>query len=393
MHPVPIPAAELPPTRPLKIAISINACWNFINFRAGLVRALVRAGHQVIAIAPSDPLSSRLEALGCRFVPLAMDSKSTSPLNDLKLTADYRRILRRERPDVYLGYTIKPNVYGSLAAHSLGIPVINNISGLGTAFIRQGWLNRIVRWLYRTALSRSRIVFFQNRDDRDLFTGLKLVDPARTRLLPGSGIDLADFRPEASEQDGARTPVFLMIARLLTDKGVNEYVEAARLVRADVPDARFRLLGFLGVQNRTAISAAQVASWQAEGVIDYLGDAEDVRPHIAAADCIVLPSYREGLPRTLLEGAAMGKPLIATDVPGCRDMVDEGENGFLCTVRDAGSLADAMRRMIALAPAERARMGHASRAKVEATYDERIVIGHYLTAIGDAVPQPNGARR
>lgn len=384
------------PVRPLKIAISINTCWNFINFRAGLIRALVKAGHEVIAIAPPDSALPRVEELGCRFVPLEMDGKTTSPLHDLKLAVDYWRILWRERPDVYLAYTIKPNIYGSLAAHGLGIPTINNISGLGTAFLRKGWLNRIVRVLYRVALSRSSTVFFQNNDDRDLFVGLSLVDLPRTALLPGSGIDLTAFRPDPFERADRGPPVFLMIARLLTDKGVNEYVEAARLLRRDIPDSTFRLLGFLGVRNPAAISAEAVAAWQAEGVIEFLGDTNDVRPHIAAADCIVLPSYYpEGLPRTLLEGAAMGKPLITTDMPGCREMVDEGENGFFCAIRDPKSLADAMRRIIALSIDERKSMGLASRKKVEASYDERIVIDHYLTAIANALPAvpPTGVVR
>lgn len=377
--------------KPPKIAISINACWNFLNFRAGLIKALTSEGYEVIAIAPADPRSAELEALGCRYVPLEMDSKSVSPLHDLGLMMGYRRLLRRERPDVYLGYTIKPNLYGSLAAHSLRIPVINNISGLGTAFIREGWLNRMVRLLYRAALSRSQIVFFQNGDDRDLFLGSGLVNQGQVRLLPGSGIDLAAFVPGAASAQRGEPFAFLMIARLLADKGVREYVEAARIVAKDRPDVRFRLLGFLGARNKTAIDRRTVEAWQAEGAIDYLGDADDVRPHIAAADCIVLPSYREGLPRTLLEGAAMAKPLIATDVPGCRDVVEHGVNGYLCAVREGRALAEAMQAMLALPDAQRMEMGAAGRGKVERVYDERIAIGRYLQAVRDALEQ--GAAR
>jgi glycosyltransferase involved in cell wall biosynthesis len=285
---------------------------------------------------------------------------------------------------VFLGYTAKPNVYGSLAAQALGIPVINNVSGLGTAFIRQGLLTRIVSGLYRLAFRRSARVFFQNPEDQDLFVSAGIVPPEKTALLPGSGIDLARFAPVAPRERGERPFTFLLVARLLWDKGVGEYAEAARLVRARHPAARFQLLGFLDVANRTAVPRADVERWVAEGIIDYLGHAEDVRPLLAAADCVVLPSYREGLPRTLLEAAAMGKPLIATDVPGCRHIADHGVNGYLCAVRDAGSLAEAMINMLGLPEAERRAMGKSARAKAEAEFDERLVVDRYLEAIAEA---------
>lgn len=369
-----------------KAAVSINTSWNIVNFRAGLVQALAAHGCEVIAASPHDDYAARLEGLGCRHVPLAMDNKGTSPLKDAGLILRYLRLLRRERPDIYLGWTIKPNIYGSLAAHALGIPAINNVSGLGTAFIRDGWLTRIVRVLYRAALSRSACVFFQNGDDRDLFVDLGLVRAGQTRLLPGSGIDLFRFaaNPPAPRVLG-EGPVFLMVARLLWDKGVGEYVEAARLVRAQMPQARFRLLGFLDVENRTAVPRADVEGWVREGLIDYLGATDDVRPHIADADCVVLPSYREGTPRSLLEAAAMARPLIATDVPGCREVVEDGVNGWLCRVKDAGDLADHMLRF-AVAPAGyRLEMGRQSRLKAEREFDEKIVIDAYLAAIDAAL--------
>jgi glycosyltransferase involved in cell wall biosynthesis len=365
------------------VLLSINASWNIINFRSGLIRALQGAGYRVAALAPPDAYSERFAELGVDYHPIEMDKKGVSPLRDLQLLARYYTALRRIRPDVFLGYTAKPNVYGSLAAQALGIPVINNVSGLGTAFIRQGLLTRIVSTLYQIAFRRSATVFFQNDEDRGLFVDRGLVAAAKARLLPGSGIDLVRFAPASRTPDGNFR--FLLVARLLWDKGVGEYVAAARLVRRELPDVRFGLLGFLDVENRTAVSRSEVDLWVAEGLIDYLGAADDVRPHIETADCVVLPSYREGLPRTLLEAAAMAKPLIATDVPGCRQVVDDGRNGFLCAVRDAQSLAGAMLRMARLAPAELGAMGAAGRLKMETEFDERIVIGHYLEAIGDAI--------
>jgi glycosyltransferase involved in cell wall biosynthesis len=366
------------------IVISINASWNIFNFRRGLIAALQGAGYRVVALSPTDAYAARLAELGVEHVPIAMDSKSVSPLGDLALLRRYRRALQRIRPVAFLGYTAKPNVWGTLAAQSLGIATINNVSGLGTAFIRRGLLTRIVAGLYRIAFRRSATIFFQNPEDRDLFVGMKIVAPGKAALLPGSGIDLARFAPApaAGNREGF---TFLLVARLLRDKGVGEFVEAAAALQARYPKARFKILGFLDVANRTAVQRAEVERWVAEGIIDYLGDAEDVRPAIAAADCVVLPSYREGLPRVLLEAAAMAKPLIGTDVPGCRHVVAQGVNGLLCAPRDAAALAGAMAAMLDLSAEARRAMGAAGRARVEAEFDERLVADSYLAAIERAL--------
>ena len=369
-----------------KVLLSINASWNIVNFRSGLIRALQRQGYEVWAIAPPDRFSEELIGLGVDYHPIAMDKQGVSPLRDLLLLLRYWRELGRIRPDVYLGYTAKPNIYGSLAARARGIAVINNVSGLGTAFIRKSWLTRMVKALYRLAFRGSRTVFFQNEEDLDQFVRERIVHIGKARLLPGSGIDLGHFQPAPAGKGGSF--VFLLIGRMLWDKGVGEYVEAARIVREKLPDARFRLLGPLDVANRTAVARSEVESWVAEGLIDYLGEADDVRPHIAEADCIVLPSYREGLPRTLLEGAAMARPLIATDVPGCRTLVEHGVNGKLCAVRDSGALAAAMLEVANLSAEERARLGAAGRAKVEAGYGEERVASLYLEAIEEALKSP-----
>lgn len=372
------------------IVISINAAWNIVNFRRGVISALQQRGYRIVALAPDDEYRACLAEIGVELYPIAIDSKGMSPLRDLILLARYRAVLGRLRPVLFLGYTIKPNIFGSLAAHSLGIPVINNISGLGTAFINEGLLTRIATTLYRIALRRSRTVFFQNDEDRRLFLTRRIVRPEQAGLLPGSGVDVQRFRPAEPhrERDGC---TFLFVGRLLWDKGIGEFVEAARLVRARLPGARFQLLGFLDVPNRTAVSRSDVDGWAAEGLIEYLGAQGDVRPFVAAADCIVLPSYREGLPRSLLEGAAMGKPLIASDVPGCRDVVEHRANGLLCAVRDPGSLADAMMLMAEMPHQLRAEMGALGRKTVEQRFDQQIVIGLYLAAIEAAIG-PNALR-
>lgn len=365
-----------------KILISINTTWNLYNFRAGLIRALIDAGFEVVAVAPPDDYIPKLLGLGCRYVPLPMDNKGSHPGRDLLLFWRFLGLMRAERPDVYLGYTVKPNVYGSLAAQACGIPVINNIAGLGAVFIKRSWLTRVVMVLYRLALKRSARVLFQNEDDRQTFIDEALVRADSTDTVPGSGIDLARFSPRPR---GAGPFRFLLVARLLWDKGVGEFVDAARKLKALNPSAEFCLLGFLDVQNPAAIKRAEVKAWEAEGVIRYLGVAEDVREHLARADCVVLPSYREGTPRSLLEAAAMARPVVTTDAVGCRDVVEDGDNGYLCRLRDADDLAEKMRRVLELTDAERAEMGRLGRAKMEREFDEAIVIEKYLGAIRASV--------
>lgn len=369
--------------RPRTIVIAANAAWNLVNFRAGLITALRADGWDVVAAAPADPVAeAALGRLGARFAPVPIDSKGVSPRRDLATGLAFARMFKRERPACFLGYTVKPNVYGSVAARIRGVPTINNISGLGTAFIARTWLTPVVERLYRIGLAAAGRVFFQNAEDRDMFVARRLVRAARTQVLPGSGIDLAAFAPRpAPDPEEPDALTFLLIARMVRDKGVVEYAEAARRLKALHPRWRFRMVGFLDVENRTAIDRATVEGWVAAGDVLFDGPASDVRPHIAAADCVVLPSYREGTSRVLLEAAAMARPLVATDVPGCREVVEDGVNGFLCAPRDAGSLAGAMERIGAAGAAGRARMGAAGRAKVERDYDERIVIDAYREAI------------
>jgi glycosyltransferase involved in cell wall biosynthesis len=367
----------------MKIIICTNTAWNLVNFRAGLIRALVAQGHEVIAVAPIDNYAPLLAALGCRFVPMPMHNGGTHPGRDAILMWRFLRLFRLEMPDVYLSYTVKPNVYGSMIANILGIPVINNITGLGAVFIKDAWLVPLVRWLYRIALKQSVKVFFQNDDDLQLFIRIGLVRAKVTELLPGSGIDLNRFVPAYSTavSNGLARFRFLLIARMLRDKGVCEYVAAARLLHKRWPFAEFCLLGFIDVQNPAAISRAEMDAWVAQGVVNYLGVSDDVRAEIASSDCVVLPSYREGTPRTLLEAAAMARPIITSDAVGCREVVNDGVNGYLCKVRDAEDLAAKMEEMMSLSASQRLKMGNLGRIKMEHEFDEQIVISKYLSAL------------
>jgi glycosyltransferase involved in cell wall biosynthesis len=367
-----------------KIFITVNSTWNLVNFRSNLIKSLIANGYDVIAASPYDAYVSQLHTLKCSYVPLPMDNKGTRPWRDLLLLARFFTLMRAENPDVFLGYTVKPNVYGSLAAHALQIPVINNVAGLGTVFIKGGWLNQLVRGLYRIALSRSARVFFQNEDDRQLFISGGLVSESVTDRLPGSGVDLSKFQP--TPLPARHTIRFLLIARMLWDKGVGEYVEAARLLKQRGIQAECCLLGFLDVLNPAAISRKQMDDWVAEGVVRYLGMSDNVREEIEQADCVVLPSfYREGTPRALLEAAAMARPIVTTDSVGCRDVVDDGVNGFLCKPKDATDLANKMGHIVSMEPAEREAMGLRGREKVERQFDEEIVISKYLEAIAIAI--------
>lgn len=362
-----------------KLLLSVNGTWNIVNFRRGLVHALQSDGWDVLAAAPDDGHVEQVRAMGCRYFELPMDNGGTRPVRDLKLYRGYRALMRAERPAVFLGFTIKPNVYGSLAAQSLGIPVINNIAGLGTAFIRRTWLTYVAEALYRIALRRSHHVLFQNDEDQRYFLAKGIVTAKQAERIPGSGIDLTAFSPQPMPARAAGAPVhFLFVGRVLRDKGVLEYVEAARQLRAAGVPAVFSILGPLQSENRTAVSRREVDAWVDDGVVTYLGFTDDVRPHLAAAHCVVLPSYREGVPRTLLEAASMARPLIATDAVGCRDVVDDGVNGYLVRIADSRDLADKCARFVALSVDAQSRMAAASRLKVEREFDERIVVAKYL---------------
>lgn len=363
---------------PRLAVIAANSGWNLVNFRKPLIDALVLSGWRVVALGSDDASATRIRALGAEFIPVTIDSGGTSAWRDGQLLLECRRTLRELRPQVFFGFTIKPNIYGSLAARGLDIKVVNTISGLGTAFLRRGPLNWLVSRLYRFALRDSERVFFQNPHDRELFLANGLVRASQTGLVPGSGIDLQHFRPQPRRSDSDGRFRFLFVGRLLRDKGLVEFAEAARLLRARWPDVEFAILGFAGSDNPSAVKRSEVEQWQADGLVTYLGETDDVRPAIAQADCVVLPSYREGLPRSLLEAAAMARPMVATDVPGCREVVDDGENGFLCQARSSESLAGALEAMLRLDEAERMVMGAKARKKVERQFDQALVVHAYM---------------
>jgi glycosyltransferase involved in cell wall biosynthesis len=367
----------------MRIAIAANSGWYLYNFRRALMGALREAGHRPVAISPHDEYIERLIDDGFDFIDFPLDAAGTNPMQELSSVRQLRRLLRGGRFDAAFTWTPKANIYFGLAAKGLRLQHVPNVSGLGRVFIDESWLTPLVRRLYRTAFQNARVVIFQNDDDQREFTQLGLVRADRCVRVPGSGVDLSRFSPVALPA-GDHGPVFLFIGRILRDKGVVELVDAARAVKARHPSAVFRLVGSIGANNPTAVPADEVQRWADEGVVEVLGATDDVRPALAVAHCVVLPSYREGVPRVLLEAAAMARPCIATDVPGCRDAVDDGVTGIFCEVRNAQSLAAAIERFISLGLAERAEMGRQGRLKVERQFDERIVLDTY-TALAEGI--------
>lgn len=367
----------------MRIAVVSNTAWYLCNFRLNLMRALQSAGHTVVAVAPMDGYVCQIQAAGFEFESVAISGGGTNPLIEMQSVVGLWCVLRRQRIDLVLSYTPKGNLYSALACLVLGVAFLPNVSGLGRAFIRKSVITSVAQTLYKLTFSRAKHVFFQNNDDLKVFVDLKLVSPERAERIPGSGVDLSRFEPVSLPSIGDRGPVFLLVARMMWDKGVGEYVEAARAVKMVYPNSRFQLLGFVDVANPSAISREQIQEWVDKDVVEYLGPTDDVRPWLAQSDCVVLPSYREGVPRTLLEAAAMGRAVIATDAPGCRDTLIDRKTGFLCCPADARSLADSILLFIKLSVDERIAMGLSGRAFVEKHFDEKLVLQRYLDVVGD----------
>ena len=363
----------------MKIAIVINTTWNIYNFRLGLIKGLQKKGHEIIAIGPRDDYAQKLIEEGCQFAHLPIEATGVNPLTDLLLIRSFYRLYKKVKPDVVLHYTIKPNIYGAVAARFLSIPSVNNVSGLGTVFLNNNLSSKIAQFLYRFAFKFPIKVFFQNEYDIDLFIKKKLVKRGITGVLPGSGIDLKKFTPAVFSRNEPFK--FLMVSRVIIDKGILEYIDAAKELRKSGLNAEFLLLGAKDPDHKRGIPLRDIDSWTDSGLIKYLGTTDDVKREIRSADCIVLPSYREGTPRTLLEAAACGKPLLASNVPGCNNVVIDGINGLLCEVKNAKDLAKKMDAIMQFDEVTLKKFGENSRMLVEEKFDEQIVVQKYLTVI------------
>lgn len=389
------------------IAFVANTSWSIYKFRLYLIKYLLDHGFTLYILAPRDAHSIHFENLpGLTFIPLGeLRSKSLSPRHDLRLLRELTTHYKNIQPDLIFHYTIKMNIWGSIAARRAGCRSISVITGLGYAFAEKGWLQTSAQTLYRIALRNATRIWFLNEDDRQVFLRRKLVRENKTFILPGEGVDTKFFNPKGPDTDCGSSPdtdcgsspmphplsrnkpiTFLLIGRIIEHKGIREFVQAARILREKGIPAHCQLLGFFDQDNPVAIPRQELDQWS--DLIEYLGDADNVAPFIANADCVVLPSYREGMPLSLLEGASMGRALIATDVAGCRQLVHDGVNGFLCPPKDPIALAEKMIAFCNLPPASRLEMGQTGRKMVLDHYTQEIIAGIYLEKITLFLPAP-----
>jgi glycosyltransferase involved in cell wall biosynthesis len=359
-----------------KIIFLANTAESLWRFRRAIMTDLIKSGYDVACIAPPDPFVHELQKLGIRFLSLRLHRCGIHPFQELRALYDIAQHLKHEQPDVLFTYTIKPNVYGTIIAYLLKIPCVAVVTGLGYAFLNSTLRARVARFLLGRGLSAARHIWFVNQDDLNRLVKAGMTPASRSSVLPGEGLDTNYFAPRSkpANQTGLH---FLMISRLLIDKGVREFLAAAKSIRQQQPTAEFHLIGPLDTGNPAALPKPELDNAIASGDIIYHGRQHDVRPMIAASDCVVLPSYGEGLPTVLLEAGAMARPVIATDVPGCRDVIIKGINGFLCTARHEQSLTDTLRLIIAMPEQDRIKMGLQAREHIKTSFDQAIILRYY----------------
>ncbi|MBN1899034.1 MAG: glycosyltransferase family 4 protein [Spirochaetes bacterium] len=347
---------------------------NLYLFRLGLMKKLKEEGFEIIAAAGMDDYTDKLKQEGFKFLPLKVDRKGLNPVKDFLLFIRIMAIIKKEKPDLVLNFTIKPVIYASFCGYFLDVRIMDVITGLGYAFIQDSILKKFIKILYRLALKKADIVIFQNPDDRKYFITEAMVTKPKSFVITSSGVNTGYFSPMKANRDKGVS--FLFIGRLLWDKGIGEYLQAAGIVKEKYPDARFKILGWIDKGNPAAISQRHLDKYIQKGIVEYLGYQKDIRPFVAASDVVVLPSYREGVPHSLMEAASMKKPLIATDAVGCREVVEHGKNGLLVPLKDPKALSEAMILLIKR-PMTRIKMGYLGRKKMEKEFDEKIVVKKY----------------
>lgn len=374
----------------VRVAVIENNIIATNTIRGALMKALVENKYEVVVLTTGMAKDLQMaRATGLTVVDVG--SSTQNPLDALRYMRNLKKALQSSKADICLTFTIRPAIWGNIVTRLLGVPTVTNITGIGPLFSRNNLPYIAARVLYRFVLKKTAWVFFQNTDDMGVFLAKRFANPERVERIPGSGVDAAHYAPRPMERTSKRFS-FLFVSRLVKDKGILEYVEAARSLKG-VVDADFNVLGpiwNLNLKDNT-VSAEDLKSWQEEGIIKYLGETKDVRDFFAQTDCVVLPSYREGMSNVLLEAASMERPCVTTDTPGCRDIVEDGLTGYLCAVRDARDLAVQMKKLFELSPQERSEMGKKGRLKVIREYDKKTVINAYLRVIG-SITQPYANR-
>lgn len=362
----------------MKIFFTANVLWDIYIFRGGVIKALVEEGHDVTVVAPYETRVDMEKELGVKVININLNKRGMNPIEDIKLFFELYKIYKKEKPDIIFHYTIKANIYGNLAAHFTKIKSVAVLTGLGYAFVTNSIVSKIAKFLYKISLPLAEEVCVLNEDDKNLLVSENIIKKEKVFVLPGEGINTEKFLPmEKTENLKGEKIIFLMIARAFFDKGVKEYVEAAENIKNKYPDTEFQFLGALGGNSVAGIDEKQMKSFVDKGIINYLGTVNDVRKIIKNADCIVLPSYREGISRTLLEGASMEKPLIASNVTGCREIIIDGVSGFLAEPKNSEDLTEKIEKFLKLSKDEKKSFGKAGREHVINNFDEKIVIDIY----------------
>lgn len=363
-----------------KIALVANSTWNFFNFRLNIVKAMIDSGYEVVLISPMDEyLEPLLEKFKVRHVPLVhLKRKGTNPAKELLLIREFQKIYKKVDPDLIIHFTIKPNIYGNYVAKMLGINSICVVTGLGYVFLHETYFSRLAKLLYRYSFSKSDLVVFENKDDQDLFIELDLVPAGKSSYVKGCGVNLDYYKPLLETRKNNNKTIFTFIGRLMYDKGIVEFIRAAEELKSLYKNVEFWLVGEIDDGNPASINNQQLIDWVENGIVKYFGQIKDIRPLIQKSDCVVLPSYREGMSRLLTEAIAMEKPVISSDTPGCKDIVDDGENGFLVPVKNSDALVEAFIKFLNLDEPQRLSMGKKGRQKAINEFDDEMIAKQFL---------------
>ncbi len=358
----------------MRVALVANTTWNIYNFRLNVIDMLLNAGHEVVVIAPVDHYISYKEKFKTvTHIPLhTLKRKSLNLFNDIAFALELKRVYAQVQPDMILHYTVKPNIYGGWAAKKNGIKSFAFVTGLGYAFLHNGIVEKITKRLYRWSNQFHEKVIFENVDDRLFFTDLGLMAKDQGVSIKGCGVNTGFFKPLKRAGDSEKF-IFTFLGRLIYDKGIKEFVDAAKIIKKKYKHTEFWIIGDIDKDNPAAIKEKDLVVWVKERTVRYLGPKFNVKRSIADSDCIVLPSYREAIARSITEGMSMGKPVIATDTAGCREAIDENKNGFLVPVKDAVALSAAMEKMLLLSEEERTQMGNYGRLKAISEFDDKII--------------------
>lgn len=355
-----------------RVLVLANNDVGLYRFRKDLIVAFLSAGHEIYISLPDGGFISELVQLGCCFIGTPVDRRGMNPIRDGKLFGRYRAILKEIKPDLVMTYTIKPNIYGGLACRLAHIPYTTNITGLGSAIENGGWLKKLVLALYKPALKGAKTVFFENAGNRDVLIAAGVVPKGRDVVLNGAGVNLEDYPCQSYPQE--ESVRFLFVGRVMREKGVDELFAAAKRMKQQYGErVEFHIVGSFEEAYKPAMDELEQT-----GVVNYHGYQSDMKPFYAMASCVALPSYHEGMSNVLLEAAASGRPLITSDIPGCREAVEDGASGYLCPARDADALYKAMRRFMELSEGQRTEMGRRGRALMERKFSKAVVVAQTI---------------